>query len=226
MKPSTLLPHQLNRALDQLGGRWSLWLFAVLEASDGSTFGELASEPGLSRRVLTERLRSMEASGFVERKRYEERPPRFRYRLTPRGSQLNRLTLAMLQSASGSVIDDRRVVAPSIKPADVHPATRLLRSDTELAQAIFRETVEPLVRYDRQYGTQLIETLSTFLELDANVGATAARMYAHRHTIRYRLDRTRELTGLDIDAVHDRERLTLGLRALRMFEREGQPVDR
>lgn len=227
MKPTALLAPQLSRPLDQLGDRWSLWLLAVLDSIEGSTFSGLATEPGLSRRVLTDKLRSLEGAGFVERLQYEARPPRYRYRLTPRGSQLNRLTIAMLQSASGVVLDDREIVSRvdgpvnrvAVESSDLHPATRLLQIDANLAQTIYSETVEPLVRYDSQYGTVLVSTLSTFLELDASVGATAAKLYAHRHTIRYRLDRIHELSGLDVGSVHDRERLTLGLRALRLFEK-------
>src|SRR5581483_1865808 len=60
----------------------------------------------------------------------------------------------------------------------------------------YRETVRPLVAYDEQYETDLRGTRSTFLECDANVNATAARLITHRHTIRYRFERVRELTGL------------------------------
>ena len=38
------------------------------------------------------------------------------------------------------------------------------------------------------------------------------RLFTHRHTIRYRLDRARELTGLDVSSTDGRERLSLGSR--------------
>ncbi len=62
----------------------------------------------------------------------------------------------------------------------------------------YNETVRPLVSYDEQYETDLLGTLATFLDCDANVNATAARLITHRHTIRYRFERVRELTGLDV----------------------------
>ena len=46
---------------------------------------------------------------------------------------------------------------------------------------------------------------------------TAAAIYAHRHTVAYRLDRVRELTGLDPLKSEDRERLGLGLKAGRVI---------
>jgi sugar diacid utilization regulator len=81
----------------------------------------------------------------------------------------------------------------------------------------YDETVRPLVAYDEQYETDLLGTLATFLECDANVNATAARLITHRHTIRYRFERVRELTGLDVSSTDGREKLSLGLKAMRVL---------
>jgi sugar diacid utilization regulator len=81
----------------------------------------------------------------------------------------------------------------------------------------YSETIRPLVAYDEQYETDLLGTLSTFLDCDANVNATAARLYTHRHTIRYRFERVRELTGLDVSSTDGREKLSLGLKAMRVL---------
>ncbi len=81
----------------------------------------------------------------------------------------------------------------------------------------YAETVRPLVAYDEQYETDLLGTLSTFLDCDANVNATAARLFTHRHTIRYRFERVRELTGLDVSSSDGREKLSLGLKAMRVL---------
>jgi sugar diacid utilization regulator len=81
----------------------------------------------------------------------------------------------------------------------------------------YDETVRPLVAYDEQYETDLLGTLSTFLECDANVNATAARLITHRHTIRYRFERVRELTSLDVSSTDGREKLSLGLKAMRVL---------
>jgi sugar diacid utilization regulator len=81
----------------------------------------------------------------------------------------------------------------------------------------YEETVRPLVAYDEQYETDLLGTLSTFLECDANVNATASRLITHRHTVRYRFERVRELTGLDVSSTDGREKLSLGLKAMRVL---------
>jgi sugar diacid utilization regulator len=90
-------------------------------------------------------------------------------------------------------------------------------SDPAELRRFYDETVRPLVAYDEQYETDLLGTLSTFLECDANVNATAARLFTHRHTIRYRFERVRELTGLDVSSTDGREKLSLGLKAMRVL---------
>ena len=81
----------------------------------------------------------------------------------------------------------------------------------------YDETIAPLVAYDEQYETDLVATLETFLNCDGNVANTAGRLFTHRHTIRYRLVRVHELTGHDVASTDGRERLGLGLKAMRVL---------
>jgi sugar diacid utilization regulator len=90
-------------------------------------------------------------------------------------------------------------------------------SDPAELNRFYEETVRPLVAYDEQYETDLLGTLAAFLECDANVNATASRLITHRHTIRYRFERVRELTGLDVSSTDGREKLSLGLKAMRVL---------
>ncbi|HEX3910359.1 MAG TPA: helix-turn-helix domain-containing protein [Solirubrobacteraceae bacterium] len=87
---------------------------------------------------------------------------------------------------------------------------------TEL-QRFYDETVEPLVAYDEQYETDLVRTLEAFLEADGNVAGTAQRLFTHRHTIYYRLERVRELSGHDVSSSDGREKLSLGLKSMRVL---------
>jgi sugar diacid utilization regulator len=49
------------------------------------------------------------------------------------------------------------------------------------------------------------------------MNATAAAIHAHRHTVAYRLERVKELPGLDPFTSEDRKRLGLGLMAYRII---------
>ena len=72
---------------------------------------------------------------------------------------------------------------------------RVLASHPEEVRSFYEDTVAPIVRYDDQYATDLVGTLEAYLEHNCNMNATAAAIYAHRHTVAYRLERVKELTG-------------------------------
>lgn len=91
-------------------------------------------------------------------------------------------------------------------------------SDPGELRRFYDETVSKLVAYDEQYETSdLVGTLETFLDCDGNVNATAARLITHRHTVRYRFERVREITGLDVNSTDGREKLSFGLKAMRVL---------
>ena len=92
-----------------------------------------------------------------------------------------------------------------------------MSEDPAELERFYAETVAPLVAYDEQYETDLVQTLETFLDADGNVAGTAQRLFTHRHTVRYRLERVRDLTGLDVASTDGRERLGLGLKAMRVL---------
>jgi sugar diacid utilization regulator len=92
-----------------------------------------------------------------------------------------------------------------------------MSEDPAELERFYSETVEPLVAYDEQYETELVATVEAYLENDGNVAATAQQLYTHRHTIRYRLERARELCGHDVTATEGREKLGLGLKAMRVL---------
>ena len=94
---------------------------------------------------------------------------------------------------------------------------RVLASHPEEVRSFYEDTVAPIVAYDDQYSTDLVGTLESYLAQNCNMNATAATIYAHRHTVAYRLERVKELTGLDPMLSEDRERLGLGLKAYRII---------
>jgi sugar diacid utilization regulator len=96
---------------------------------------------------------------------------------------------------------------------------RVLQEDPAELESFYGETLEPAVAYDSRYGTELVNTLITYLQNDASTVNTASDLFAHRHTIRYRLDRVNELTSLDVDKSEARERLTLGIKTMQLLGR-------
>jgi DNA-binding HxlR family transcriptional regulator len=77
-----------RRLLDRIGDRWTVLIVGALD--DGPVrFGALATRVGgISQKMLTQTLRSLERDGFVTRTVYPEIPPRVEYELTPLGRSL------------------------------------------------------------------------------------------------------------------------------------------
>jgi PucR C-terminal helix-turn-helix domain/GGDEF-like domain len=94
---------------------------------------------------------------------------------------------------------------------------RVMASHPQEVRSFFDDTVAPLVTYDEQYATDLVGTLDAYLANNCNMNATAQSIHAHRHTVAYRLERVKELSGLDPLRSEDRERLGLGLKAYRII---------
>jgi DNA-binding HxlR family transcriptional regulator len=114
--PSTICP-RFHHAVELIGRRWT---GAILQGLlDGATrFSELAAAvPGLSDRLLSERLRELEAEGIVGRAVIPAVPVRVEYRLTAKGRALAPVLAAITawaqewiplpDAASGSPADVR-----------------------------------------------------------------------------------------------------------------------
>ena len=72
-----------------------------------------------------------------------------------------------------------------------------------------------LLDYDAQNGSQLVATISAYLECGGNYRLTAETLFVHRNTLKYRLGRIREISGLDLTSPDARFNLQLATRAWR-----------
>ncbi|MFG1689419.1 PucR family transcriptional regulator [Nonomuraea sp. NPDC049269] len=71
----------------------------------------------------------------------------------------------------------------------------------------------PLLDYDGRHQSELVRTLSTFLDCAGSWNACAERMHVHVNTVRYRIRRVEDLTGRDLSTMTDRVDFFLALRA-------------
>ena len=86
-------------ALGVIGEKWSL--LVVRELAFGvHRFDSIVQNTGAPRDILTNRLRSLESAGVVEKRQYSERPPRFEYHLTQAGRELRPILLSLAQWGS------------------------------------------------------------------------------------------------------------------------------
>ena len=81
----------------EIVGEW--WTFLVLrDAFLGvRRFEDFQRRLGIARNVLTARLQTLVSHGILERRRYQERPERFEYRLTDKGLELHPILVSLMQ---------------------------------------------------------------------------------------------------------------------------------
>jgi DNA-binding HxlR family transcriptional regulator len=86
-RPGRLCP--IARTLDIMGDRWSILILRDLALDGPCKFSDLLQQlSGISPNTLSSRLKTLEEHGIVERRFYDQHPPRAEYVLTARGREL------------------------------------------------------------------------------------------------------------------------------------------
>ena len=102
-----------------------------------------------------------------------------------------------------TLVDAQRMLEELARSADLAP---------------FQELVWPLVEHDRERRSDLVRTLRAYFAAGGNASEAADRMFLHRNSLLYRLERIRKLTGLDLRDPGVALALQLGLLALEKGE--------
>jgi DNA-binding HxlR family transcriptional regulator len=93
------------RGLSVVGDRWTM--LVLRDCFLGiRRFEQLQERLGITRHVLADRLRKLEAAGVLRRERYSERPARYEYRLTEKGKDLYPVLLSLIGWANRHVPSD------------------------------------------------------------------------------------------------------------------------
>ena len=102
-------------ALEAIGDRWAVLLLRDLSLGL-SRYDELQASTGMPTTTLSTRLKHLESSGLVERRPYQDNPPRHEYRLTDKGRDLWKVTTALREW--GDRWDTNGLGAPTIELVD------------------------------------------------------------------------------------------------------------
>ncbi len=104
---------RFHHAVELIGRRWSGAIIMLLMRRESARFNELlAAIPGVSDRLLTERLRQLEDEGIIERVVEGSRPVRVFYKLTACGRALEPVITELGKWAQGWV-EVERIVSKS-----------------------------------------------------------------------------------------------------------------
>lgn len=182
----------------------------AVTAVEGEAVTVVAAED--SREELVERLR--EAAGLLEAGLVRER-------LTV-GVSGPATGPSLLRGAVEEARHTRRLAAARrvgrahvVTSDEIHSHALLLATVPDGVRRSFRERLlRPLQDYDREHHSDLVATLTAFLDHSGSWNKCAAALHLHVNTLRYRIRRVEELTGRDLSTLEDRVDFFLALRAM------------
>jgi DNA-binding HxlR family transcriptional regulator len=150
----------MAHALEHVRDPWGM--LVIRDALHGVTrFDDFQRSLGISTSSLTRRLGELVAGGLLERRRYQERPERFEYLLTPAGEDLKPVIVAL---GAWGYQHDRPETMPVV----------LIDAETE-------QPVDPVL-VDRRTGKEIADPTIEFRPGPDATDAVRARMARHRTT--------------------------------------------
>jgi DNA-binding HxlR family transcriptional regulator len=142
-------------ALEVIGERWSLLI--VRDVFLGlRRFDEIQADLGIARNILQRRLQTLADEGVLERRLYNESPPRYEYRLTEKGIDLWPAMVALMHwgdrhaaaaagppvvlehRGCGGAVDEHRICSKCGKPLSAREARALPGPGAGPAHPLFR----------------------------------------------------------------------------------------
>lgn len=91
-----------------------------------------------------------------------------------------------------------------------------LRIEPALVERFVGQTLGPLIAYDERRKGELVKTIEAYFAADGSVKMAGEALFAHPHTVSYRLKQVEKLTGWSLRDPEDKLRLQLALRAHRL----------
>jgi DNA-binding HxlR family transcriptional regulator len=92
--------------LEIIGDRWTILI--LRDAFRGvRRFDEIQQDLGIARNVLAERLAKLVANGVLEKRKYQDRPARYEYRLTTKGVDLSPALVALMRWGDKHLAGDK-----------------------------------------------------------------------------------------------------------------------
>ncbi len=134
----------IARSLEHVGEWWSILI--LREAFHGLTrFDQFQKSLGIAPNMLTRRLNALVQGGLLERRRYNEHPPRHEYVLTERGRDFRPVLWALLAWGNKHLAPEGKsvVVVDSATGAEADPVLVDLHTGKRMVAGAFRSVAGP-----------------------------------------------------------------------------------
>jgi len=81
----------------------------------------------------------------------------------------------------------------------------------------YNSIITPIIQHDEKYNTELLATAIQFVENDGNVQETARMMFIHKNTIRYRLNKIKEILQMEDRNLEFLEQLSVAIKLHKIY---------
>ena len=124
--------------------------------------------------------------------------------------------LSMNYRRASSLLDLCRKQGKSLLCYDDLDVQKIFLSldSTEVLKEYAEDILGKLISFDREHGTDYLEILRLYLECDGSVKKVADRMYVHRNTINYQLNKVKKILGADLGTFEERFRIAFAFKIL------------
>lgn len=90
------------------------------------------------------------------------------------------------------------------------------RAEEELYPEFVQETLGTLMEYDELQGTDYLEILMAYFENECSIIHTAEKIFCHKNTLTYKLNKIREILGYDIQTNENRMKIMVAIHIMKM----------
>jgi hypothetical protein len=101
---------------------------------------------------------------------------------------------ALLACDAARAMEDKNIVF--YRDLGIYRLLMLLKNEPELKNYM-SEIINPVKEYDRKYRTRLLETMISYVENDGDIARTAKALFLHVNTIRYRIEKIKEILHME-----------------------------
>lgn len=97
----------VEATMEVIGGKWKAIILCHLRHETMRTSELRRAIPQITQKMLTQQLRELEADGIVDRRVYDQVPPKVEYSLTERGASLNGILNQLCKWGEGNIAQRR-----------------------------------------------------------------------------------------------------------------------
>jgi sugar diacid utilization regulator len=90
----------------------------------------------------------------------------------------------------------------------------------ETLERFYNELIKPIKEYDEEKNGMLLETLLTYVKNDGDMKKTADDLFQHQNTVRYRIQRIKELLNLEKENIKFYENISLAFKIYKIMDLE------